>query len=206
MKPWIATHAASAPGTSSHTLVRVTAGCFLWLAAATTLASGVRAQEREVASIPQTPGVYVARDKKVNAITRAEVNVVTPKGRKILKAIAPIPVINGKSTVEVAGETATFTVSAPKQEFYFRLESNDQFALVKVSKKKGARLVQTWNVLPVINEIEETQDSVEIYQRQVGDDLFHAWPKQPLAPGQYAWIEYAPGKGNTQVWDFTVAP
>ena len=67
MKPWIATHAASAPGTSSHTLVRVTAGCFLWLAAATTLASGVRAQERETNEawriiVPPQSSLVFARD------------------------------------------------------------------------------------------------------------------------------------------------
>ena len=57
----------------------------------------------------------------------------------------------------------------------------------------------------VVNEVEETQEDLEIFQRQVGDDLYQVWAKVPLEPGQYAWLEYGPGKGNTQVWDFTQA-
>ena len=67
MKPWIAPHAASAPGTSSRTLVGITRGCFLWLAAATTIASGARAQERETNEawriiVPPQSSLVFARD------------------------------------------------------------------------------------------------------------------------------------------------
>ena len=166
----------------------------------------VRAQEREIAAVPQAPGVYMVNGAKFDSITRAEVNVVTPKGRRILKAITPIPVVNGKSTLELAGEQATFRVIDPKQQFYFRLERTEQFTLVRALKKKGVRVVQTWNRIPVVDEIEEVQDEIDIYKHQVDNDLFQVWPKQPLPPGEYAWIEFQPGKGNTQVWDFTVAP
>jgi hypothetical protein len=165
----------------------------------------VRAAEREIAGVPKDPGVYMMRNGKVEAIMQAEVNLVTPKGRKILKAISPIPIISGKSTVELAGQQAIFTVTDAKQQFYFRQEHEKTMVLVKASKtKKGGRIVQTWNRLPVVDVIEETQDQVEIFQRQVGDDLFQVWPKQPLEPGQYAWLLYGPGKGDTQVWDFTL--
>jgi hypothetical protein len=165
----------------------------------------VRAAEREIASVPKEPGVYVLRNGKPDAITRAEVNLVTPKGRNILKKIAPIPIISGKSTLELTGAEATFTVTDPKQQFYFRLDKEELMVLVKASKtKKAGRVVQTWNRLPVVDVIEESQDQVEIFQRQVTDDLFQLWPKEPLEPGQYAWLQYGPGKGNTQVWDFTL--
>ena len=29
-------------------------------------------------------------------------------------------------------------------------------------------------------------------------------PMEPMEPGEYAWIQYTEGKGNTQVWDFAV--
>ena len=170
----------------------------------------VRAQQREIRSIPEMPGVYVVRNGKPEAITKAEVTVVTPKGRQLLKKISPIPMVSGKSIVEIPGDTAAFVVSDAKQQFYFRLESNDQLALVRVSvkkaKKETTRQVQTYNIAPVINEIQESEEDVEIFTRQVGDDLFQVWPKEPLPPGQYAWIEFTPGKGNTQVWDFAYAP
>jgi hypothetical protein len=170
--------------------------------------AAVREAEREIRSIPKEGGVYVARAGKIEALTRPEVTIVTPRGRQILKVITPIPVVSGKSWVEIPGAGAAMTVSEPKQEFYFRLQREDQILLVKtkakVDKKKPVRVVQTYNVLPVVNEIEETQDEVAIFSRQVGDGLFQVWPKEPLEPGQYAWLEYAPGQANTLVWDFAV--
>ncbi len=168
--------------------------------------AAVLAAEREIASVPKEPGVYLMREGKPASINRAEVSVVTPKGRKILKAIAPIPIISGKSTLELAGEQAVFVVTDPKQQFYFRQDREEMMLLVKASKtKKAGRVVQTWSRVPVVDVIEETQDQIEIFQRQVSDDLFQVWPKEPLAPGQYAWLQYSPGKGNSQVWDFTLS-
>jgi hypothetical protein len=36
------------------------------------------------------------------------------------------------------------------------------------------------------------------------DGLYKIWPKQPLAPGEYAVVEFTEGKLNVQVWDFAV--
>jgi hypothetical protein len=164
----------------------------------------VRAQEREISSIPQGFGAYFIRDGKAGAMKQAEASVVSDKKRNLLSKITPIPVVSGRSTLELAGETAAFVVEGDRPQIYFRLERAEQFALVKAGKKKNARVIQTWNRLPVINEIEETQDTVEIFQRQVQDDLYLLWPTMPMEPGQYAVIEYTPGKSNTQIWDFTL--
>ena len=49
-------------------------------------------------------------------------------------------------------------------------------------------------------------DEVEIFQQQVGEELYKIWPQKPLAPGEYAVIEYTEGQGNTQIWDFRIDP
>jgi outer membrane protease len=28
---------------------------------------------------------------------------------------------------------------------------------------------------------------------------------EALPPGEYAWVQYSEGKGNTQAWDFAIA-
>ncbi|MCC6388986.1 MAG: hypothetical protein IT167_00185, partial [Bryobacterales bacterium] len=48
------------------------------------------------------------------------------------------------------------------------------------------------------------REEVEIFRRQVGDQLYKIWPMQPLPPGEYAVIEYTEGKVNAQIFDFSV--
>jgi len=46
---------------------------------------------------------------------------------------------------------------------------------------------------------------VEIFRQQLTKDgLYKIWPKEKMAPGEYAVIEYTAGKVNIQIWDFAV--
>jgi hypothetical protein len=45
---------------------------------------------------------------------------------------------------------------------------------------------------------------VPILQREVAEGLYKIWPKAPLPPGEYAVVEFTPGKLNMQIWDFAV--
>jgi len=47
---------------------------------------------------------------------------------------------------------------------------------------------------------------VPILQREVAEGLYKIWLKAPLPPGEYAVVEYTPGKLNMQIWDFAVKP
>jgi glucose/arabinose dehydrogenase len=51
---------------------------------------------------------------------------------------------------------------------------------------------------------EETPTLVPILQREVAEGLYKIWPKAPLPPGEYAVVEFTPGKLNMQIWDFAV--
>ena len=46
--------------------------------------------------------------------------------------------------------------------------------------------------------------AVPAFKKQEADLLFRIWPQSPLEPGEYAIIQYTPGKLDTQVWDFSV--
>ena len=50
------------------------------------------------------------------------------------------------------------------------------------------------------------QDEVESFRQQIADGLYKIWPREPLAPGEYALVEFTEGKGGTQVWDFAWRP
>ncbi len=165
-----------------------------------------REQRQERDRIPQEPGLYLPDGKEIRTFKLAESKVSTSKGRSVLRAIAPAPVVAGKATVELEGEHATAIVTQSRPEFYFRLAKDERFGIVKLSAKKGARVVQKWSIIPVSKEIVEEQTDVPIFRKQVDEGLYKIWPEAPLEPGEYAVIEYTEGKGNVQVWDFARQP
>ena len=166
----------------------------------------VRAERKEIASIPIEPGAYYIHGDKLDTIHPANVKIVNDKKRSVLKVLSPVPLVPGKQTVELDGESAAFKVTEDRPEFYFRLSDVLAFAIVKLEKKKGARLVETVSVQPVTNEMIEDRKVVATFKKQVNEQLFKIWPEEKMEPGEYALIQYLEGQVNPQVWDFTVQP
>ncbi len=165
-----------------------------------------RQQREERERVPVEPGVYLVEGGQLRAIKQAESKVVTKKSRSVLKVIAPIPIVSGKATVELDGDHSANVVTENRPEFYFRLANEERFSLVRLAVKKDSRVVQHWEIIPVSNELIEKEDEVPIFRKQVDDGLYKIWPEQPLAPGEYAVIEYTQGKRNIQTWDFSCQP
>jgi hypothetical protein len=166
-----------------------------------------REQRDERDRVPQEPGAYLLDGKEIKTVKVAESKSVTNKGRSILKVLSPLPVVSGKVTVELDGEHSATLVPGNRPEFYFRLSTEEHFGIVRLkATRKGARVVQTWTIIPVSKEMIEEQDEVEIFRKQVDDGLYKIWPTAPLEPGEYAVVEFTPGKGNIQTWDFAWKP
>jgi hypothetical protein len=164
-----------------------------------------RAQRREIERIPMETGVFIVDGEKVTVLKQAESKVVNNKRRSILKAMSPIPIISGKSTVELDGLKAPLILTAERPEFYIRLAAEERFQIVRLAPTKATRIVQKWDIVPVTKEIIETTDVIESFRQQLADGLYKIWPTKPVSPGEYAVVEYTEGKGNIQVWDFTIA-
>jgi hypothetical protein len=148
----------------------------------------IRTERQEAAQVPLGPGVYyVTRDTgedKVQSLKTAEVAVNSSKGRSILKVLAPIPIVPGKSSVEIKDESAAYRATGDKPEFYIRLSDDERFGIIKVSKKKNARLIETISILPVTNEVIEDLKLVPTFKKQVSERTYKIWPEQPLEPGE----------------------
>jgi hypothetical protein len=163
--------------------------------------------QAEVMKIPQNPGVYQLINGELRVYKVAESKVRTNKGRSILKAIAPVPVVAGKGTLELDAEKSLNIINQASPEFYFQLEKQERFALVKLEPKKGVRVVERLTFIPVSKETVEERDEVEIFRKQMTPDgLYKIWPQKPLEPGEYALIEYTDGELNPQIWDFSYQP
>jgi hypothetical protein len=166
-----------------------------------------RAVAKEIERIPVAPGVYHVNGESMDTVKIAESSVVGNKKRTVLKVLSPIPLVPGKQTVELAGESSAMRIVGEKRpEFYFRLSNEERLAMVKLTPKKGARVVEDVEIIPVSKEVIEKPDEVATFKKQVGDLLFKIWPVVDMEPGEYALIEYTEGKMNLQTWDFGIGP
>jgi hypothetical protein len=165
-----------------------------------------RAQRREMERIPMNPGAYVIQNDQVKALEPAESNFVKNKKRQTLQRITPIPIVAGKATLQLKGEHASFVVHDNEQEFYVRLENENRFGIVQLTPKKGDRIVEDVDIAPITNENFENPKQVATFKRQVMSGLYKIWPEKPLAPGEYALVEYTGQDLNMLIWDFAYAP
>ena len=165
-----------------------------------------RAQREEIERIPYEAGVFLALGgEKMHTLKQAESKVVNNKRRRVLSAISPVPMIAGKSTVEVDGSRSSWTAPGSRPEFYIRLAEEERFAIIRLTPTKATRIVQHWDIIPVSQEIIEKTETIETFKQQLAPNLYKIWPTKPLTPGEYAVVEYTEGKGNIQVWDFSIA-
>lgn len=167
-------------------------------------AAAIHAEKAEIASVPEEPGAYYIHGDKLDTVPQAEITVNSDKKRSVLKLLSPIPIVSGKSIVELEGTASKFRVTEDRPEFYFRLHGINGFLLIRLSPKKTTRMVETVLIEPVTNERTEQRDKVPTFTKQSGEDLYKIWPENPLDPGEYALIEYSAEQGYLQVWDFGV--
>src|SRR3954468_10277318 len=109
--------------------------------------AAVRSARQQVERIPMENGAYYIQDDKLQAIKVAESKVVNNKKRSVLKILSPIPLVPGKSTIELDGEHAAFRVMGDRPEFFFRLSDYEQFGIVRLTPKKAARVVENVSIL-----------------------------------------------------------
>lgn len=164
-----------------------------------------REVEKEVHRIPQDAGVYWLDGDKTRVMTAAEASVKTNKGRSILKAISPVPMVSGKGTLEIPDAHSKNVFTNPDQEFYIQLSQLERFGIARLKPKGAVRIVENLTFLPVVKETEEEVDLVPTFEKQLTDDnLYKVWPRESLPPGEYAVVQFTDGKLNIQIWDFAI--
>jgi len=161
----------------------------------------------EIAKIPKDPGVYYVENNAVKAVPVAESKVHTDKGRSVLKVLSPVPVVTGKATLELDGPHSKNVLTNPEQEFYIQVSAEERFGIVKLTPAHTVRIVEKITTIPITKEIVEEPIEVQSFRKQMTQDgLYKLWPMKPMEPGEYAVVEYTPGKTNMQVWDFAMQP
>src|ERR1017187_5871763 len=102
-----------------------------------------REVERERGRVPQEEGVYQVAGNDLKPIKQAESKVVgETKKRSILKVMSPIPIVSGKGTLEVDGPHSANVIASDRPEFYIRLSREERFGILRLSERKGNRVVE----------------------------------------------------------------
>jgi hypothetical protein len=159
----------------------------------------------EARRIPQEPGAYWMDGKEAKALPLGEVAVHSNKGRQVLQKLSPIPAVTGKAVLEMTGAHAATVLTDPEQEFYVQLEGTENFGIAKLTTKGSVRIVENLTYHPLTNDIVvEDRTMVEYLHRQLGDGLYKIWPKEPMAPGEYAIVRYNEGKVDIESYDFAI--
>jgi len=165
--------------------------------------AAARESRQEILKIPRDPGVYRLEDNQLRVFDAAESTVHNSKGRNVLKTI--VPVVPGKSTLDIPGEHSKNIVKESSPEFFLQLSEFESFGMVKLTPVKGLRNVEQISILPVVKEMDETRNTIPTFTKQLSDNgLYKIWPQDPLPQGEYAIVEYTEGKANVQVWDFRI--
>jgi hypothetical protein len=167
--------------------------------------TAARELRKEILKIPQDAGVYRLENDQLRIFKLADATVHTNKGRQVWKALSPVPLIAGKSTLELNGEHSENIVKEDRPEFYLQLSLEDSFGIVKLTPQKGVRIVERLTVEPVVKVVTEERDSVQTFTKQLTENgLYKIWPQEPLEKGEYAVIEYNEGKVDARIWDFRI--
>lgn len=168
-----------------------------------------RAGRTELQRVPLEDGVYWVDGEKVTALKQGDPKTKGNKRRSVLKAIAPIPIVAGKGTVELEGLHATFVVTAASPQFYVRLDRVERLGIARLTAKKDSRIVEDLTIIPMTKEVVGQQKEVEVFRQQLAPTVYKIWPVAPIEPGEYAVVQFAAdvaeaqdGKRNLRVWDF----
>jgi hypothetical protein len=168
--------------------------------------AAARELREQIHKIPRDPGVYRLDDQnQLRVFEKADASVHDQKGRNALKALSPLPIFAGQAALEIPGEHSSAVVKDTSPEFYLQLETFESFSMIKLAPTKGQRVVEHITTEPISKEITEQRTVIPTFTRELSDNgLYRIWPQDPLAPGEYAVVEYTEGKVNIQVWDFRV--
>jgi hypothetical protein len=164
-----------------------------------------RDQEKEIMKIPQDTGAYMIENNQLRIFQVAESKVHSDKRRTVLKVLSPVPLVSGKATIELDNAHSTNVVKDARPEIYLQLSTDEQFGIIKLTPKGEVRIADRLSIIPVSKEVIDDITEVPIFRKQLSDNLLYKiWPEQDMENGEYAVVQFTPGKTNMQIWDFAI--
>src|SRR5580765_5167225 len=89
-----------------------------------------RERANEIAKVPVGPGVHLVVGTGIHTMKEVDSEIKTNKGRAILKVISPVPLISGKSLVQIKEAHSANKVVSSRPEFYICLKIDEPFGII----------------------------------------------------------------------------
>lgn len=162
------------------------------------VAPGVRLPDRE--------GAYALAGGRIVELPTSQAGAKLDRGRLVTNVLLPLPVLKNRRLVTLPGAKAAARLSEPPQALYVvgRASPTSRFALLRVKTRGDERLLEAINIPIFSRKVSHSADQVQLAIESLPDATTRLTPKQPLAPGEYAIVEFLDDKLNLYVWDFGV--
>jgi hypothetical protein len=175
------------------------------------------------AFLPTGEGMFAVEGKKVIFLEQAELESHRDKKQTLKQIISPIPLVSGKTNIELPGTHAKMRIDPSHLEFYLREAPPDpdhvssirkssrpldntsgpDVELVRATVKGGKRIFQ--EIKDLFGEkMEEDRKTVLLQRWEIAPNVFRFTLAEQLPPGEYALAELMPDGLNLYVWDFGV--
>ena len=143
----------------------------------------IRRARTELHRVPIEEGVYHVDGENIVAVKQSAITYNSSKSRTVLQVIAPVPLVAGKTRLEIEGASSAFTVSGNRPMFYVRLDKMSRVEIFRAKPKKKTRVVQVIATVQNVEEKFEEQEMVEIFRQQLAPKVYKIWPVEPLTWG-----------------------
>jgi hypothetical protein len=174
--------------------------------------------------LPSEEGMFSVEGKKITHLEQAELESHRDKKQTLKQIITPIPIVSGKTNVELAGARAKMRLDPSHLEFYLREAPPDpdkvsqvrhssrpgdamgggpDVELVRANVKGNKRVFQQNKEL-FGEKIDEDRKTVLLQRWEVAPNVYRFTLGEQLKPGEYALAEIMPDGLNMYVWDFGV--
>jgi hypothetical protein len=175
------------------------------------------------AFLPTEEGMFAVEGKKTTRLEQAELESHRDRKQTLKQIITPIPIVAGKTNVELPGAHAKMRLDPSHLEFYLReappdpdrtsqirrsprpgdTTSGPEVELIRATAKGGKRQFQ--QIKDLFGEkIGEDRKTVLIQRREIAPNVYRFTLSEQLPPGEYALAEIMPDGLNMYVWDFGV--
>jgi len=171
--------------------------------------------------LPAGEGMFAVQGKEIQLLEQAEVETHRDKKQTLKQIFTPIPIVPGKTNIELAGSHAKFRLDPSRLEFYLREaspdpdrsssirkssrpgESGPEVELIRANVKGNKRMLE--QIKDIFGQqLSEDRNTVLLQRWQVTANVFRFTLGEQLQPGEYALAEMLPDGINLYVWDFGV--
>jgi hypothetical protein len=171
--------------------------------------------------LPPGEGMFAAEGKSITPLEQAPLESHRDKKQFLKQVITPIPIVPGKTNIELAGAHAKVRLDPSHLEFYLRQappdpdsaaslrksnlqgEAGPEIELVRANVKGSKRMLEQLKDL-FGEKIDEQRKTILIQRWQVAANVFRFTLGEPLPPGEYALAEMLPDGMSLYVWDFGI--